>query len=54
MDKVRQFIDLVAQGDNVQAKETVEEILSARAFDSIESMKKEVASTLYTASIETE
>ena len=46
-DQVRNFIDLVAAGDNVQAKEAVSELLSTRAFETLDAKKQEMASTLF-------
>ena len=48
MDEIRNFIDLVGQGNNVEAKDALEELLAAKAFDSLESRKQEIASSLFT------
>lgn len=47
MEEVRNFIDLVAGGNNVEAKDALSELLSARAFDALDDKKKEMASTLF-------
>lgn len=47
MEEVRNFIDLVASGNNVEAKDALSELLSARAFDALDDKKKEMASTLF-------
>lgn len=47
MEQVRNFIDQVAQGDNIAAKETLDNLLSARAFEQLESKKQEIGSTLF-------
>lgn len=47
MENVRNFIDQVAQGDNIAARETLDNLLSARAFESLESKKQEIGSTLF-------
>lgn len=47
MEEVRNFIDLVATGNNVEAKDALSELLSARAFDALDDKKKEMASTLF-------
>lgn len=47
MYAVRNFINQVAQGDNVNAKETLDNLLSARAFEALESKKQELGSTLF-------
>ena len=47
MEQIRNFIDLVGQGDNVGAKDALEELLAARAFESLESKKHGIADTLF-------
>jgi hypothetical protein len=47
MEQVKNFIDLVAQGDNSAAKEAVNELLSARAFEALDAKKQEIGSTLF-------
>lgn len=47
MEQVRNFIDQVAQGDNISAKETLDNLLSARAFEQLETKKQEIGSTLF-------
>jgi hypothetical protein len=47
MEQIRNFIDLVGQGDNVGAKDALEELLAARAFENLESRKQEIASSLF-------
>lgn len=47
MEQVRNFIDQVAQGDNIAAKEALDNLLSARAFEQLETKKQDVASTLF-------
>jgi hypothetical protein len=47
MTEVRNFIDLVAAGNNADAKEALSELLSARAFESLDDKKKEMASSLF-------
>lgn len=49
MDQIRQFVDLVGQGNNIEAKELLDGMLSARAFEALESRKQELASTLFTS-----
>ena len=48
MDEIRNFIDLVGQGNNVAAKDALEELLANKAFDSLETRKQEIASSLFT------
>ena len=38
MDQARQFINMVGAGDNVSAKDLVDSILSARAFEALEAV----------------
>lgn len=50
MDPIRQFVDLVGQGNNSEAKDVLDGMLSARAFEALETKKQELASTLFTGS----
>ena len=54
MEQVRNFIDLVAQGNNVDAKSALEDLISSRAFDSLESKKREMASSLFSSGEQTD
>ena len=47
MEQVRNFIDLVGQGNNIAAKEALDELLSARAFEALDAKKQEIGSTLF-------
>lgn len=47
MEQIRNFIDLVAQGNNVEAKSYLEDMLSARAFEALEDKKKELSASLF-------
>lgn len=47
MEQVRNFIDLVGQGDNIAAKEALDELLSARAFEALEGKKQEIGATMF-------
>lgn len=47
MEQVRNFIDLVGQGNNVEAKAALDELLSARAFEALDAKKQEIGSTLF-------
>jgi len=46
-EQSRQFVDMVGAGDNVNAKDLVDSILSARAFEALEAKKHELAATLF-------
>ena len=47
MEQVRNFIDLVGQGNNSAAKDALDELLSARAFEALDVKKQEIGSTLF-------
>jgi hypothetical protein len=47
MDNIKHFIELIAQGENLQAKSVLEDELSARAFEALDTKKKELASGLF-------
>jgi hypothetical protein len=44
----RQFIDQLAAGESSPAKETLENLLSAKAFESLDNYKKEIAASVFT------
>jgi hypothetical protein len=41
------IINNIAAGENVAAKESIENALSAKAFDALQGRKQEIASTLF-------
>lgn len=43
-----QFIDQLAQGQAAEAKQTLTDLLSARAFEALEARKQELAQSLFT------
>lgn len=47
MSQVRQFIDQIAAGHSADAKESLENILSGKAFESLDMYKKEIASSIF-------
>jgi len=47
MENINNFINSIAAGDNVTAKEELEELLSSKAFDALQSRKQDIASTLF-------
>ena len=47
MSQVRQFIDQLAAGESSAAKESLENILSGKAFESLDLYKKEIASSIF-------
>ena len=44
---VQDIINQIAASDNVAAKESIEDVLSAKAFDALQSRKQEMATTLF-------
>lgn len=44
---INDIINNIAAGDNVAAKESIENVLSAKAFDALQGRKQEIASTLF-------
>ena len=43
----RQFIDLLGAGQSSEAKSALEDLISAKAFEALESKKQEIGSTLF-------
>ena len=44
---IQDIINNIAEGDNLAAKERLEHVLSAKAFDALQGYKQEIAATLY-------
>jgi len=44
---IQDVINNIAAGENVAAKEGLENVLSAKAFDALQGYKQEIAATLY-------
>ncbi len=44
---IQDIINNIAAGENIAAKEGLENALSAKAFDALQGRKQEIASTLY-------
>jgi len=44
---IQDIINNIAAGENVAAKEGLEDALSAKAFDALQGRKQEIASALY-------
>lgn len=44
---IQDIINNIAAGENVAAKQGLEDALSAKAFDALQGRKQEIASTLY-------
>jgi len=51
---VQDFINSVATGNAAEAKDTLNDLLSARAFEALETKKIEIAQTLFGGSQEQE
>ena len=51
---VQDFINSVATGNAAEAKDTLNDLLSARAFEALETKKVEIAQTLFGGKQETE
>ena len=45
--QIQEIINQIAAGDNVAAKESIEDALSAKAFDALQGRKQEMATTLF-------
>ncbi len=44
---IKDIINNIAAGDNIAAKEGIENVLSAKAFDALQGRKQEIAATLF-------
>jgi hypothetical protein len=44
---IQDIINNIASGENLVAKEGLENVLSAKAFDALQGYKQEIAATLY-------
>lgn len=47
MSQTRQFIDQIASGNLADASESLENILSGKAFESLDAYKKEISSSVF-------
>ena len=47
MMNIQDIINNIAAGDNVAAKESIENVLSAKAFDALQDRKQEMAATIF-------
>ena len=45
--ELQDIINNIAAGDSAAAKESIENVLSAKAFDALQGRKQEIASTLF-------
>jgi hypothetical protein len=44
---IQDIINDIAAGESIAAKEGIENVLSAKAFDALQSRKQEIATTLF-------
>jgi hypothetical protein len=54
MTQSRQFIDQLAAGESAAAKDTLENILSSKAFESLDAYKKEISTSIFGGNQEAE
>ncbi len=47
MENVRNFVDLVALGDNIAAREELDKILSQKSFEALDSRKQQIAGAIF-------
>jgi hypothetical protein len=45
--QIQEIINHIAAGDSIAAKESIENVLSAKAFDALQGRKQEMAATLF-------
>lgn len=45
--QIQDIINNIAAGDSAAAKESIENVLSAKAFDALQGRKQEMATTLF-------
>lgn len=48
------FISQIMNGDLSNAKETLTDVLSAKAFEALDGRKQEIAKTIYSSPVESE
>jgi hypothetical protein len=44
---IQNFINQIAAGDNAEAKDTLEGVLSAKAFDALQAHKQQLATSIF-------
>ena len=47
MENVRNFVDLVALGDNIAAREELDKILSQKSFEALDARKQQIAGAIF-------
>ncbi len=46
-EQIKQFIDQLAGGENADAKDTLDNIISSKAFSALDEYKKELAQSVF-------
>ena len=46
-EEIRQFIDQLAAGENVDAKNSLENVLASKSFDALDAYKKQIAQSIF-------
>lgn len=46
-EHIKQFIDKIASGENSEAKDSIENALSAKAFEALDEYKKQLAQGIF-------
>jgi hypothetical protein len=44
---IQNFINQIAAGDNAEAKDTLDSVLSAKAFEALQAHKQQLATTIF-------
>jgi hypothetical protein len=47
MDDIRNFVDLIASGDNALARDELDKILSQKSFEALDARKQEIAGAIF-------
>ena len=47
MDNIRNFVDLIASGDNALARDELDKILSQKSFEALDARKQEIAGAIF-------
>lgn len=50
---IQSIINSIASGDNLAAKENIEDVLASKAFDALQGRKQEIAASLFNGQEET-
>ena len=47
MDDIRNFVDLIASGNNALARDELDKILSQKSFEALDARKQEIAGAIF-------